>query len=123
MAILGPATPVLRSRDEASTRAFYVDYLGFEVVFTHRFAPHLPLYLGLQHGACTLHLSEHRGDAVPGGAARIPVADVRAYCAALLAKGAKYPRPSVVEQPWATDMDVVDPAGNRLIFFTDPEPE
>ena len=45
---IGPVTPILRSFDEARARDFYVRYLGFEVLFEHRFEPGLPLYLGLR---------------------------------------------------------------------------
>ena len=43
---IGSVTPILRSFDEARARDFYVRYLGFEVLFEHRFEPGLPLYLG-----------------------------------------------------------------------------
>lgn len=35
-------TPILRSFDEAATRAFYIDFLGFMVEFEHRFEPDAP---------------------------------------------------------------------------------
>jgi hypothetical protein len=34
---LGPITPVLRCFDEAKTREFYLDFLGFKVDWEHRF--------------------------------------------------------------------------------------
>ncbi|MGQ7394132.1 glyoxalase superfamily protein, partial [Streptococcus suis] len=33
MATLGHPTPILRSFDEARTKDFYLNYLGFELVF------------------------------------------------------------------------------------------
>ncbi|MCR8825942.1 glyoxalase superfamily protein [Pseudosulfitobacter koreensis] len=111
--------PILRSFDAAKAREFYVDFLGFEVVFEHRFAPELPLYMGLRMGACELHLSEHHGDASPGAALRIGVPDVAAYAAALRAKEYGFSRPSVQRQPYGMDdMSIADPFGSRLIFFT-----
>ncbi|UOA26491.1 glyoxalase superfamily protein [Pseudosulfitobacter sp. DSM 107133] len=115
--------PILRSFDEAKAREFYVDFLGFEVVFAHRFEPDLPLYLGLRMGDCELHLSEHHGDASPGAALRIGVRDVAAYAAELNAKEYGFARPGVQRQPYGMDdMSVADPFGNRLIFCT-PVPE
>ncbi len=112
------AVPILRSFDEAQARAFYIDFLGFEVTFEHRFEPETPLYLGLKLGECELHLSEHFGDASPGASMRIEVDDVDAYCASLLAKHYRHARPGVHAQPWGTrDMVINDPFGNRLIFF------
>jgi catechol 2,3-dioxygenase-like lactoylglutathione lyase family enzyme len=115
--------PVLRSFDAAKAREFYVDFLGFEVAFEHRFSPDLPLYTGLRMGDCEIHLSEHHGDASPGAVLRIGVADVAAYAAALRDKGYGFARPSVKRQPYGMDdMVVADPFGNRLIFST-PVPQ
>ena len=85
---LGQPTPILRIFDEAKAREFYLDFLGFAVVFEHRFGPGMPLYMGVRRDGCVLHLSEHHGDASPGAA-----------------------------MPWGTrDMAVADPFGNRLTF-------
>ena len=114
---LGPSTPILRSFDEAKARAFYVDYLGFEVLFEHRFEHGLPLYLGIVRDGCELHLSEHHGDACPGASLRIATDDIDALHAELRAHQAGHKRPEVVEHPWATrDRTVTDPFGNRLTF-------
>ncbi|QUJ77146.1 VOC family protein [Sulfitobacter albidus] len=113
------AVPILRSLDEAQTRAFYIDFLGFEILFEHRFDGDAPLYLGLRQGACELHLSEHFGDAVPGAGLRIEVADVAAYCTELNAKSYTFARPGVQVQEWGWDeMMIKDPSGNRLVFCT-----
>ena len=114
---IGQTTPILRIFDEAKAREFYLGFLGFSVVFEHRFEAGLPLYLGVRRDACVLHLSEHHGDASPGASMRIEVCDVVALCAELLAKAYKYARPSVAAMPWGTrDMAVADPFGNRLTF-------
>jgi len=118
--MLGAPTPILRSFDETRARAFYIDFLGFELVFEHRFEPGLPLYMGLRKGDCVIHLSEHYGDATPGAAVRIPVDDVSAYMAELRAKGFGNARPGEPEKtPWGTlEIGIRDPASNRLTFFT-----
>ncbi len=119
--MLGSPTPVLRSFDEARAKAFYCDFLGFELVFEHRFEPGLPLYMGVRLGACALHLSEHYGDASPGAAVRIPCDDVAAYAAALRAKQFGNARPGVPQaMPWGShEITIQDPASNRLTFFTE----
>lgn len=110
-------TPILRSFDATLMRAFYVDFLGFKLLFEHRFEPALPLYCGLARDACELHLSEHHGDASPGAALRIEVDDVLALAAELTAKHAAHNRPQVQTTPWGTrDFTVTDPFGNRLTF-------
>lgn len=114
---LGPTTPILRSFDEAKAREFYLGYLGFQLLFEHRFEPGLPLYMGIVRDGCTLHLSEHHGDASPGAAMRIEVDDIDALQAELAARPYRHARPEVQLQPWGTrDMTLVDPFGNRLTF-------
>lgn len=56
-------TPVLRIFDEAKAREFYIDFLGFTQIFEHRFGDNFPIYIGISHSGCVLHLSEHHGDA------------------------------------------------------------
>ncbi|AXI42990.1 glyoxalase superfamily protein [Sulfitobacter sp. SK011] len=114
-----PPVPILRSFDETATRAFYLDFLGFELVFEHRFEPDTPLYMGVKKGDCALHLSEHFGDATPGTTLRIEVADVHGFAKDLNAKNYRNARPGVQRQPWGwDDMSINDPSGNKLIFCT-----
>ena len=120
MTAFGQIIPVLRSFDEARTRDFYLNFLGFEQVFEHRFAEWAPLYMGVRHGTCQLHLSEHYGDATPGSSVRIEVDDVVAYAAALRAEEHGNARPGDPQTTaWGTrEMAIKDPAANTLIFFT-----
>lgn len=117
----GAATPILRIFDEAKARAFYVDFLGFEVAWEHRFADGLPLYLEVVMAGCTLHLSEHHGDACPGAKLRIPTAMLDAYQRTLIDKRNPNMRPGIDDQPWGREMVVTDPFGNRLVFFDDSD--
>jgi uncharacterized glyoxalase superfamily protein PhnB len=116
---LGKITPILRIFDEVKAKEFYVDFLGFAVAWEHRFAPDLPLYMGISKGDCVLHLSEHFGDGCPGAALRIETDDVDAYNRELIAKQYKNARPGIESQPWGTrEMTIHDPFGNRLMFVT-----
>lgn len=110
-------TPILRIFDEALAKAFYIDFLGFQVDFEHRFAPDLPLYMQVSKDQCVLHLSEHHGDSCPGAALRIETKGLAELQKVLTAKGYKNARPEIEEMPWGSqDMRIVDPFGNRLIF-------
>lgn len=113
---LGRVTPILRIFDEALARAYYLGHLGFGIVFEHRFAPGMPLYLGVARDACTLHLSEHHGDASPGAALRIEVADLDGLHAELASRPFRgLPLPPIEAMPWGTrDLRLTDPFGNRL---------
>jgi uncharacterized glyoxalase superfamily protein PhnB len=109
--------PILRMFDEHKAREFYLDYLGFEVVFEHRFEPGTPLYMGLSRGACMLHLSGHHGDCAPGAAVRIAVDDLDGFRAQLRSKPYMYARPAIEDTPWGTrEMKIIDPFFNRVIF-------
>lgn len=114
---LTKATPILRIFDERKAREFYVDFLGFQVDWEHRFEPDLPLYLQVSRGELVLHLSEHHGDCCPGAAMRIETSDIDALHAELAGKRYGYARPQVEEMPWGSrDMSVKDSFGNRLTF-------
>ncbi|PUA39113.1 glyoxalase/bleomycin resistance/extradiol dioxygenase family protein [Paenibacillus elgii] len=115
---LKSVTPILRIFDETKARAFYVDYLGFQIDWEHQFEENLPLYMQISLGTCTLHLSEHHGDCCPGAAVRIEAENLAALHAELEAKDYKYARPGIEATPWDTrELSVTDPFGNRLIFF------
>ena len=102
MTTLGKATPILRMFDEAKAREFYLDYLGFAVVFEHRFTDDMPLYMGIVRDNVTLHLSEHHGDACPGAAVRIEVADAMAFLKELQEKKYRFLNPGLQDQSWGS---------------------
>ena len=117
---LGSTVPLLRIFDEAKAREFYVDFLGFEVDWEHRFEPALPLYLQVSRDGCVLHLTEHHGDACPGAAVRIDTTDIESLHRELIGKHYGYARPHLEDAPWgAREMSVKDPFGNRLTFTMD----
>jgi hypothetical protein len=110
-------TPIFRIFDETRAREFYLDFLGFEVEFEHRFAENMPLYMGVKLGEFILHLSEHSGDATPGSAVYIEMKGLRNYHSKLQAKNYKYYKPGICETPWGTiEMGILDPFHNRLSF-------
>jgi catechol 2,3-dioxygenase-like lactoylglutathione lyase family enzyme len=118
---LGPATPILRIFDVAAARAFYVDWLGFEVVFEHRFGPEMPLYLGLRRDGVELHLSEHHGDTTPGTRVRIAASDLDAFHDEISARPYPHLNPGrPCRRDWGErDLTLTDPFGNRLTFHED----
>jgi len=108
--------------DVGKAREFYIDFLGFEVEFEHRFEPDLPLYMGLARGDCRLHLSEHHGDGAPGANIRIAMQGIEEFHRQLLGKLYRYARPGLEETLWAREVRLSDPFANRLVFF-EPQPE
>jgi catechol 2,3-dioxygenase-like lactoylglutathione lyase family enzyme len=106
--------PVLHVTDGLKTARWYAR-LGFELVGQHRFAPELPLYAFLRKGNVMLHLSEHKGDALPDTLLYYYVDDVEAIAAKFDTK--------VIEQPWAREIQLTDPDGNRLRIGQRREPK
>jgi len=116
-------TPVLRIFDVAKAREFYLDFLGFNWDWEHRFdgfpPPGAPLYAQVSRDGVTLHLSEHFGDASPGALNRVHVADVAALHAEISAKNYRHARPGLETMPWGErNFAVTDPFHNRLVFYT-----
>lgn len=117
-----PVVPVLRMFDEARARAFYVDFLGFQVDWTHRFEPNLPLYMQLSRDGWVLHLSEHHGDGTPGSVVRILAPALESLHREITEKDYRFCRPGLATMPWGhLEMTVTDPFGNRLVFYRELE--
>jgi uncharacterized glyoxalase superfamily protein PhnB len=121
---LGRVVPILRIFDIAKAREFYEEFLGFETRWEHRYGDNFPLYMEVARGECVLHLSEHHGDACPGGALRIQVEDIVGFHGELAAKDYRFAKSGLEEKPWKTrEVSVIDPFGNRLHFYEETEKE
>jgi uncharacterized glyoxalase superfamily protein PhnB len=109
--------PILRIFDKAKTLEFYRDWLGFNIDWEHRFEENLPLYMQVSKAGIVLHLSEHHGDASPGGKVYIACDGLREYHKQLLDKNYSYNRPGLEMAGWGSlCMTVTDPFGNNLLF-------
>jgi catechol 2,3-dioxygenase-like lactoylglutathione lyase family enzyme len=97
--------PVFRVKDATKAAQWY-KRLGFKVDGEHRFAPGLPLYMFLSRTNEALHLSEHAGDAKAPALVYMYVHDVEAIAAEFRSK--------IIDQPWAREVQLTDPDGNRL---------
>lgn len=115
---LKSAIPILRIFDEAKAKEFYVDYLGFNIDWEHHFEEGMLLYFQVSKSGCVLHLSEHHGDGTPGTIIRIECDEVKTYHKELKSKNYKYLNPGINKLPWAKqEMCLLDPFGNKLIFY------
>jgi uncharacterized protein YndB with AHSA1/START domain/uncharacterized glyoxalase superfamily protein PhnB len=110
------AIPILRIFDQARAYEFYRDFLGFDVVWEHRFEEHAPLYVEVALDGIRLHLSEHHGDASPGGAVIIEIDDARAFQRRLVEAQFGNLRPGLSQEQWGLVVAVTDPFHNRLLF-------
>ncbi len=109
--------PILRIFDYKKTIEFYIDWLGFRIVWEHTFDENTPVYMEVEKEGITLHLSEHHGDATPGGKVMIWCEGVKAYHEELISKKYKYNRPGIQETFYgALEFTANDPFGNRISF-------
>ena len=97
--------PILRVRNAADAVAWY-ERLGFRQEWEHRFEPGLPAFVSIARGGVRLFLSEHTGDARPDTLIYMRVADVASI--------AKEFQVEVRDAPWALEIELRDPDGNRL---------
>lgn len=118
----GPSVPLLRIFDQRVAEEFYLDHLGFSVLWEHRFAADMPVYLRITRDDTLLDLTEHHGDGTPGSVVWVPVADVRALHTEL--RGRPHPRlrPGVDDEaPGGPTLELTDPFGN-ILRFCEPRP-
>ncbi|GAA4784462.1 glyoxalase superfamily protein [Olivibacter ginsenosidimutans] len=110
--------PILRIFDVEKAKEFYVQWLGFQVDWEHRYGDNFPLYLQISKGPLKIHLSEHYGDGTPGTKVFIDYTDnLENWQQQLLAAQYKYYRPGLEDAPWgAKTMSIIDPFGNTLLF-------
>ena len=68
--------PTLRMTDYARSKQFYVDALGFQVDWEHRFEPGFPVFAQVSRDGMAFFLTEHTGDGSVGGLVRDVLADL-----------------------------------------------
>jgi catechol 2,3-dioxygenase-like lactoylglutathione lyase family enzyme len=116
--LMNRMVPILRIFDIEKAKEFYLDFLGFQLNWEHRFEGDLPLYMEVSHGNCSIHLSEHYGDGTPGTSIRVELNGLEVYHQELVKKEYPYARPGIEKTPWNTiEMTLNDPFGNRIVFY------
>lgn len=108
--------PALRMTDYERSKKYYAEVLGFAVEWEHRFAPNFPVFMSVSRDGMQIYLSQHAGDCRVGGLVHFVIADVDAWHAEFVGRGAM-----VVESPNSDlgfrNMTVKDPDGNQLRFM------
>jgi len=109
--------PVFRIFSLEKAREFYLDFLGCQVDWEHRFAPNAPVYMRVSRGGLVIHLSEHHGDCTPGAHAYVHTTGVEALHRELNDKNYRHNHPGLQRQDWGMlEMTVTDPFNNRITF-------
>ena len=111
------AVPIVRIFDVAKAHEFYLGFLGFAVDWEHRYGEDFPLYTQVSRGGLRLHLSEHAGDATPGGNMVVYMKGVRAFQKELIGKNYRYMKPGLEDEGSRLEVEVTDPFQNRIRFM------
>lgn len=97
--------PILRVRDAEKAAEWYAR-LGFTKIWEHRFEEGFPLFVEVERGRVRLFLSEHEGDARPDTLIYLRLREVDTLAEKFGVE--------VTEAPWAREIELSDPDGNRL---------
>jgi len=109
--------PILRIFSIEKAKEFYLDYLGFQLDWEHRFEDSAPLYMQISRAGMVLHLTEHHGDCCPGSAVFVEMTGLDEFHQELSARNYPYLHPGICQAPYkAKEMGVIDPFGNRIRF-------
>ncbi len=108
---------MLRIFDYSKAIEFYIDWLGFTIVWEHHFEENTPAYIEVERDGLTLHLSEHHGDGTPGSHVFIWCEGVKQYHEELTSKKYKYNHPGLAPTFYgALSFTVNDPFNNKISF-------
>jgi catechol 2,3-dioxygenase-like lactoylglutathione lyase family enzyme len=110
--------PTLRITDYERSKAFYVEGLGFQIDWEHRFEPHFPVFMQVSRDEMAFFLTQHKGDCPAGGLLHLYVPDVDAWHAEFVGRGIAIHEPPNQSLPGLRDMTIIDPDGNKLRICT-----
>jgi len=106
--------PTFRILDYEKAIKFYVDFLGFNLDWEHRFSETEPVYMQVSKNGLTLHLTENtrfQTEVI----VFVETKGIVGYYMEISKKDASIPK--VSSTPWQTkQMEIEDPFGNLLRF-------
>ncbi|WP_077212434.1 glyoxalase superfamily protein [Bacillus dakarensis] len=111
--------PAFRITDYKRSKAFYVEGMGFQIDWEHRFEPNFPVFVQITKDEMTIYLTEHTGDCETGGLIHLFVPNVDKWYDELKSK-----KDIHITEPPNDDLEglrmmtVVDPDGNQLRICT-----
>ena len=111
------AVPIVRIFDVTMAHEFYLGFLGFRVDWEHRFGDRFPLYTQVSRNGLRLHLSEHVGDATPGGNMVVYMKGIGDFHKELSGKKYRLMMPGLEDEGTRLEVEVIDPFNNRIRFM------
>ena len=108
--------PTFRILDYKKAMNFYIDFLGFNIDWEHRFKPDEPVYMQISKCGLILHLSDNKRFQT-NSVVYVDAKELDNYCSELSHKKTDFEIPKVLETNWQTkQMEINDPFGNLLRF-------
>jgi hypothetical protein len=111
------AVPIVGIFDVAKATEFYLGFLGFTVDWEHRYGDNFPLYMQISRSGLRLHLSEHAGDATPGGNMCVYMKGIWEFHKELQVQDYRYMKPGLQDEGNRLELQVTDPFNNRIRFI------
>ena len=99
--------PALRITSYAKSKAFYVDSLGFQIDWEHRFKQHFPVFMQISRDGLAFFLTEHEDDCAVGGLVHLYVPDVDSWYAEFKQKGVAVHEPPNESIEGLRDMTII----------------
>jgi catechol 2,3-dioxygenase-like lactoylglutathione lyase family enzyme len=110
------AIPTFRILDYEKAKAFYVEFLGFNVDWEHRFGKNAPVYMQVSKNSLILHLSENERFQT-GMIVFVETTGLEKFHDELSEKSDGILVPDISITGWNTrQMEIEDPFGNLLRF-------
>lgn len=110
--------PAFRITDYKRSKVFYVEGMGFQIDWEHRFEPDFPVFVQITKDEMTIYLTEHTGDCETGGLIHLFVPDVDQWYDELKHKDILISEPPNENLEGLRMMTVIDPDGNQLRIGT-----
>jgi uncharacterized glyoxalase superfamily protein PhnB len=109
--------PIIRIFDEEKAKEFYLDFLGMNLDWEHRFEEGYPIYMQVSRNNLVFHLSEHSGDGTPGSKIFVNTGKLDKLFEEITSRDYKLNKPEITSAPWGNRIfEVTDPFSNRILF-------
>ncbi|MCD9021914.1 VOC family protein [Cohnella sp. NL03-T5] len=111
--------PAFRITDYSNSKAFYVEGMGFQMDWEHRFEPHFPVFAQISKDEMVIYLTEHTGDCQVGGLIHFFVPNVDSWYSEFKSKiNSHIIEPPSEDLEGLRMMTVLDLDGNQLRICT-----
>lgn len=108
--------PTFRINDYEKAIGFYIDLLGFNIDWEHRFGKTEPIYMQISKNGLVLHLSENERFKT-GVIVFVETKGIEKFRKSILDGKSKRQIPEILTTNWKTkQLEIEDPFGNLLRF-------